>query len=80
MTDELTLGILEEALEQLPLITYAKQMRISYGDYRRLREACDVFQIFPEQLGGYTLGFCGEWIIPDVSIQDNHYKVDWQED
>ncbi len=74
---ELTLEILEEAISQLPQITYPKCIRISYGDYRRMREACDVFRICPEQPDGYTLGFCGEWIMPDISIMDNHYEIDW---
>ncbi len=77
MAEELTLEILEEAISKLPPITYPKYIRISYGDYQRLREACDVFKIFPEQVGGYTLGFCGEWIMPDAYIKDNHYEIDW---
>jgi len=77
MSEELTLEILDKAISQLPPITYPKQIRISYGDYRRLREACEVFKICPEQPSGYTSGFCGEKIIPDVDVKDNHYEVDW---
>ena len=77
MMEELTLEILDEAIKQLPPVTYPKCIRVSYGDYRRLREACDVFKIFPEQPGRFTLGFCGEWIMPDVNVADNHYEVDW---
>ena len=77
MGEELTLEILEEAISQFPPVSYPKHVRISYGDYRRLREACKVFQICPEQPEGYTLGFCGEWIMPDIDIADNHYAVDW---
>ena len=73
----LTLEILEEAMKQLPPVTYPKRIRISYGDYRRLRESCELFKICPEQPGGYTLGFCGEWIMPDKDIRDNTYEVDW---
>jgi len=75
--DELTLEILEEAMKQLPPTTYPKKIRVSYGDYNRLREACEFLGICPEQKGGYTLGFCGEWIVPDADIADNHYEVDW---
>ncbi len=74
---ELTLEILEEAMSKLPPVSYPKRIRISYGDYRKLREACGVFKFPPEQSPGYTLGFCGEWIIPDVNVADNHYEVDW---
>ena len=77
MADELTLEILEEAISKLPPVTYPKQIRISYGDYRKLREASDVFKIFPEQKGGYTYGFCGERIIPDINVKDNCYEIDW---
>ena len=77
MGQELTLEILDEAISKLPPITYPKRIRISYGDYHRLREACNALEIFPEQRGGYTLGFCGEWIMPDADIADNHYEVDW---
>ncbi len=77
MGDELTLEILEEAMSKLPPITYPKRMRISYGDYHRLREACDIYKICPEQPEGFTFGFCGEWIMPDVNIADNHYEFDW---
>ena len=74
---ELTLEILAEAISQLPPITYPRRIRISYGDYRKLREASDIFEIFPEQPEGYTLGFCGEQIIPDINVKDNHYEFDW---
>ena len=77
MTEELTLEMLEEAISKLPPITYPKRIRISYGDYRRLREACAVFKICPEQPSGGTFGFCGELIVPDAYIADNHYEVDW---
>ncbi len=77
MPEELTLEILEDAMGQLPLTTYPKRIRISCGDYRRLKEACEVFKICPEQPDGYTLGFCGEWIMPDVNVGDNYYEVDW---
>ena len=73
----LTLEILEEAISKLPPVSYPKRVRVSYGDYRRLREACAAFKICPEQPEGYTLGFCGEMIIADVEIADNHYEVDW---
>ena len=76
-SDELTLEILDEAIRKLPPISYPKRIRVSYGDYRRLREACDIFKIFPEQPEGFTLGFFGEMIIPDVDIKDNHYELDW---
>ena len=66
---ELTLEILEET--QLPPVKYPKRIRVSYGDYRRLREACDK----TEQPGGYIL--YGEWIMPDIDIGDNDYEVDW---
>ena len=74
---ELTLEILDEAIRQLPPVTYPKRIHISFGDYQRLREASDFFNIFPEQPGGYTLGFLGEIIIPDADIADNHYEIDW---
>lgn len=77
MIEELTLEILQEAISRLPPVTYPKRIRVSYGDYRRLREACEIFKIFPERPDGYTLGFCGEWIMPDVDMADNHYEVDW---
>jgi len=74
---ELTIEILEEAISKLPPVTYPKRIRVSYGDYQRLREACDILKICPEQPKCYTLGFCGEWIVPDIDIKDNHYEVDW---
>ena len=77
MGEELTLEILEEAIGKLPPVTYPKRIRISYGDYRRMREACDIFKVFPEQKGGYTLGFLGEWIMPDINVEDNYYEIDW---
>lgn len=77
MKNELTLEILEEAISQLPSITYPRRIRISYGDYRRLREAYEIFKIFPEQPNGYTLGFCSEIIMPDIDVADNHYELDW---
>ena len=80
MADELTLEIIDEAIKKtkhLHPYPTIKRIRISYGDYRRLREASDFFKICPEQLGGYTLGFCGEWIMPDINVADNHYEIDW---
>ena len=73
---ELTLEILEEAIKQLPPLPRIKHIRISYGDYRKLRDACKVFNICPEKQG-YTLGFLGEHIMPDIKVQDNHYEIDW---
>ena len=63
---ELTLEILEET--QLPPVKYPKRIRVSYGDYRRLREACDKTE-------RYIL--YGECIMPDINIGDNDYEVDW---
>ena len=74
---ELTLEMLEEAINQLPLITYPKQVRISYNDYVKMRHSCDILKMSPEQPQGYTLGCLGERIIPDISILDNHFEVDW---
>lgn len=74
---ELTLEILEEAISQLPKTQYPRRTRISIGDYRRLRGACDVFKICPEQVGGFTYGFMGEEIVPDETVEDNHYKFEW---
>jgi len=74
---ELTLEILDSLIKQLPPVTYPKRIRISLGDYRRLREASDFIKIYPEQPGGYTFGFCGEIIMPDKDIADNDYEFDW---
>ena len=49
--EELTLEILNEAISKLPPTPHPRRIRISYGDYRRLREASDFFKIFPEQEG-----------------------------
>ena len=76
--NELTLEILEEALSKLPPITYPKRMRVSYGDYRRMREACDIFGVLPELRENVSLGF-GMEIVPDTSIEDNHYVFDYKE-
>ncbi len=77
MKDELTLEILDEAIGQLPPITYPRQIRISYGDYQRMREACDMLEIFLEQTDGVSLGMLGERIVSDKNIADNHYEVDF---
>jgi len=74
---ELTLKVLQEAARNLPPVTYPKYIRISHGDYHRMRESCNMLRIFPEQPGGYTLGFLGEHIVPDSSIEDGQYEVDW---
>ena len=76
MSRELTLEILEEAISKLPPITYPKRIRISHGDYCRLREACDYFGMPPELKQNVSLGF-GMEIVPDINIKDNHYEVDW---
>lgn len=77
MKGELTLEILEGAIKQLPPMPRIKRIRISYGDYRKLREACNIFKICPEQPKGFTYGFMGERIEPDVDVKDNHYEIDW---
>ena len=76
MSEELTLEILEEAISKLPPVRYPKRMRISYGDYRRLREACDYFGILPELKHNVSPGF-GMEIVPDISIEDKNYEIDW---
>jgi len=76
MAGELTLDTLDEVIKQLPPTRYPKRMRISYGDYRRLREACDHFGILPELKENVSLGF-GMQIVPDVEIRDGEYEWDW---
>ena len=74
---ELTLEILEEAISKLPQVSYPKQIRVSYRDYRRMRETCDILKILPEQSTGFTYGFMGEKIIPDIDVADNNYEIDY---
>ena len=76
MNRELTLDILDEAIRQLPPISYPKRIRISYGDYHRFREACDHFGILPELKENVSLGF-GMPIIPDNQVSDGEYEYDW---
>ena len=69
MSEELTLEILDEMIGKLPPRSYPKRMRISYGDYCRLREACDYLGILPELKHNVSLGF-GMEIVPDIDIED----------
>ena len=81
MAGELTIEILQEAMRQSPLeprrqlFARPKSIRISYGDYQRMRESCDALKICLEQPGGYTLGIFGERITPSDNIPDNHYEI-----
>jgi len=74
---ELTLEILDKIINELPPVTYPRKIRISFGDYHKLREASDIFKFIPESPKGYTQGFCGEIIIPDIDVVDGCYELDW---
>ena len=76
MSGELTLEIMEEVISKLPPLSYPRCMRISYGDYRRFRGACDFWGIFPELKQNVSPGF-GMTIAPDINIEDNYYEIDW---
>ena len=76
MRNELTLEILEEAISKLPPISYPKRMRVSYGDYRRLREGCDFFGILPELRENVSPGF-GMDIVPDIGVADGSFEFDY---
>ena len=77
MSNELTLEILKEALNKLPPRPYPKRMYISQGDYRRMREACDYFGIFPELRPNVSPGF-GMQIVPSSTLKDNEYIFDYK--
>lgn len=73
----LTLEILDEAMKQMPPPKFPKRVRVNPLDYRRMREACNVLEILPEQPGGFTFGFVGEEIMPDPSVGIGQYEVDF---
>lgn len=75
-TEVLTLERLQEAIANLPKRKYPKRMKISYSDYRQLREACDCFGILPELSKNVSLGF-GMEIVPSLEIADGTYEMEF---
>ena len=76
MSNELTLEILQEAVDKLPKAKYPKRMKISYQDYRRFRQACDALGIFPELKKNISPGFRME-IVPSLDMSDGHYEMEF---
>lgn len=77
MSEELTFEILDEAIKQLPPITYPKQIRVSYRDYRLFREACDFCGIFPVESKSPLGTLAGTFILPDAEVPDDFYEIDF---
>lgn len=78
MSNELTLEILEEAIDKIPKRRYPKRMRINPKDYRKLRWACDHFGILPEIKHNVSPGF-GMEIVPDPEIREGCYELEYEE-
>jgi hypothetical protein len=57
MANELTLEIIQQAIDKLPKEKYPKRMWISYQDYRRFHESCLALGILPELRENVTLSF-----------------------
>ncbi len=76
MTDELTLEILERVISQIRPLLHPKRMKVSYGDYRRMREACDSLGILPEIKTNVSPGF-GMEIVPSLDIKDNQWEFEF---
>jgi len=78
--EELILEILDRATESISKDTLPRYIKISYGDYRRLREASGIFEFTPPSNEVYALGFLrGEMIIPDIDIEDGSYELVYEE-
>ena len=76
MSNELTLEIMQEAIDKLPKEKYPKRMKIGYRDYRRFREACDALSIFPELRENVTLSL-GMEIVPSLDMNDGQYEMEF---
>lgn len=76
MSNELTLEIIQEAIDKLPKAKYPKRMKVSHYDYRRFREACDALGIFPELRKDVSLGF-GMEIVPSLDMGDGQYEMEF---
>jgi len=74
--NELTLEIIQEAIDKLPKAKYPKRMKVNHYDYRRLREACDLFGILPELRENVTLSF-GIEIVPSLDMGDGQYEMEF---
>jgi hypothetical protein len=76
MSNELTLGIIQEAIDKLPPKRYPKRMKVSYQDYRKFREVCDALGILPELRENVSLGF-GMEIIPSLDMSDGQWEMEF---
>lgn len=76
MSSELTLEIIQGAIDKLPKEKYPKRMKVSYRDYRRFREACDGLGILPELRENVSPGF-GMEIVPSLDMIDGQYGMEF---
>ena len=75
MSNELTLEIIQEAIDKLPKEKYPKRMKISHQDYRRFRQTCDGLEILPELRKNVSPGF-GMEIVPSLDVADGQYEME----
>ena len=68
MTEELTLEILTEVIKQIPPEPQPKGLKISRGDYDRMRVSLQVVA---------GIEYRGTYIFPDDTMADNTYEWVW---